>query len=103
MTLGMQNQNACQGDAQRLCNQFIPDRSKVASCLLFKNKRQLAPACRTVISGGSGKATSRKGAWKASRPAPSPPSLSRSAFGPGCHHDRPRPAAWPVLILASPE
>jgi hypothetical protein len=48
---GMQNQNACQGDAQRLCNEFIPDRNKVASCL-FKNKRQLSQACRTVISGG---------------------------------------------------
>jgi hypothetical protein len=58
--VGMQNQNACQGDAQRLCNEFIPDRSKVASCL-FKNKRQLSPACRTVIGGGSGKAASRKG------------------------------------------
>ena len=60
---GMQNQNACQGDAQRLCNEFIPDRSKVASCL-FKNKRQLSPACRTVIGGGSGKATSRKARGK---------------------------------------
>ena len=57
---GMQNQNACQGDAQRLCNEFIPDRSKVASCL-FKNKRQLSPACSSVISSGGGKATSRKG------------------------------------------
>jgi hypothetical protein len=61
--VGMQNQNACQGDAQRLCNEFIPDRSKVASCL-FKNKRQLSEACRTVISGGSGKATSRKARGK---------------------------------------
>ena len=35
-------QHACQGDAFRLCNQFIPDRGKVASCL-FKNKRSLTP------------------------------------------------------------
>src|SRR3954447_3040512 len=60
--VGMQNQNACQGDAQRLCNEFIPDRGKVASCL-FKNKRQLSPACRTVIGGGKEGATrkSRRG------------------------------------------
>jgi hypothetical protein len=57
--VGMQNQNACQGDAQRLCNEFIPDRNKVASCL-FRNKRQLSSACRTVIGGGKESAT-RKG------------------------------------------
>jgi len=56
---GMQAQNACQGDAQKLCNEFIPDRGKVASCL-FKNKRQLTPACREVIGGGKATA-SRKG------------------------------------------
>src|SRR4051812_11607176 len=48
---GMQNQNACQSDAYRFCQALIPDRAKVASCL-FKNKRQLSEACRTVISGG---------------------------------------------------
>ena len=55
--------NPCVGDAQRICNEFIPDRGKVASCL-FKNKRQLSPACRTVIGGGSDKATSRKARGK---------------------------------------
>ena len=53
-------QSPCVGDAQRLCNEFIPDRAKVASCL-FKNKSKLAPACRAELGGGSGKATSRKG------------------------------------------
>src|SRR5450755_3200084 len=71
--VGMQNQNACQGDAQRLCNEFIPDRSKVASCL-FKNKRQLSPACRTVISGGK-EGTTRK---------------TRRGKGHGRHHRRHR-------------
>ena len=32
-------QNPCVGDAQKLCNEFIPDRGKVASCL-FKNKAE---------------------------------------------------------------
>jgi hypothetical protein len=52
-------QSPCVGDAQRLCNEFIPDRAKVASCL-FKNKSKLAPACRAELGGG-GKATSGKG------------------------------------------
>ena len=45
--------NPCVGDAQKLCNEFIPDRAKVASCL-FKNKRNLTPACRAEIGGGGG-------------------------------------------------
>jgi hypothetical protein len=71
--VGMQNQNACQGDAQRLCNEFIPDRNKVASCL-FKNKRQLSQACRTVISGGKEGATRK----------------TRRGKGHGRHHRRHR-------------
>jgi len=55
-------QHACQGDAFRLCNEFIPDRGKVASCL-FRNKRQLSPDCR--VSMGVGKAKiSRKAKGK---------------------------------------
>lgn len=54
-------QNPCVGDAQKLCNEFIPDRGKVASCL-FKNKRNLTPACRAELGGGGKSAgKSRKG------------------------------------------
>ena len=53
------SQNPCVGDAQRLCSAEIPDRAKVASCL-FKNKRQLTPACRAEIGGGKS-TTTRKG------------------------------------------
>lgn len=49
-------QSPCAGDAQRLCNEFIPDRAKVASCL-FRNKKQLAPACRAELGGGKEGAT----------------------------------------------
>ena len=54
-------QHVCQGDAFRLCNQFIPDRAQVASCL-FKQKRNLTPACRAEMGGG--KSASRKGKGK---------------------------------------
>ena len=55
------SQNPCVGDAQRVCNEFIPDRAKVASCL-FKNKSKLTPACRAQLGGGEKKiGKARKG------------------------------------------
>jgi hypothetical protein len=61
-------QNPCASDAQRICNEFIPDRAKVASCL-FKNKRQVSAACRAELGGGSGKKVgkARKGKHHARR------------------------------------
>jgi hypothetical protein len=41
---------ACQNDAYRLCDRFIPDRGKVAACLR-KNKLRLSPDCRRMFSG----------------------------------------------------
>jgi hypothetical protein len=48
-------QQACQPDAFRLCNEAIPDRGKVAACLM-KNRRRLSPACHMVIYGETRKA-----------------------------------------------
>jgi hypothetical protein len=39
---------ACEPDVNRLCSQFIPDRSKIIICLNQK-VRQLNPACQSVI------------------------------------------------------
>ena len=39
---------ACEPDVNRLCSEFIPDRSKIIVCLNQK-VRQLNPACRGVI------------------------------------------------------
>jgi hypothetical protein len=44
-----QQQQACGGDAQRLCGEFIPDASKTGACLARK-RAQLSPACRAVFS-----------------------------------------------------
>lgn len=55
--------NPCVGDAQKLCNEFIPDRAKVASCL-FKKKRELTPACRAELGGGSEKKVGKKRSGK---------------------------------------
>lgn len=39
---------ACTSDAMRLCQQAIPDESRVASCL-HQNRRQLSPGCTIVF------------------------------------------------------
>jgi hypothetical protein len=48
--------DACTPDAMRLCQNAIPDASRVAICLV-QNKRQLSPACTVVFNrqrGASG-------------------------------------------------
>ena len=41
--------DACTPDAMRLCQNAIPDTSRVALCLV-QNKRQLSPACTVVFN-----------------------------------------------------
>ena len=41
--------DACTPDAMRLCQQAIPDETRVAQCLV-QNKRQLSPACTLVFN-----------------------------------------------------
>jgi len=43
-----EERQACEPDVNRLCSEFIPDRSKIIVCLNQK-VRQLNPACRNVI------------------------------------------------------
>jgi len=43
-----QDQSACINDAQTYCGQFIPDRLRVARCLMT-NRRHIAPACREAL------------------------------------------------------
>ena len=42
------DQQACMQDAQVICGQFIPDRERVAHCLI-NNKRRVSPACRAAL------------------------------------------------------
>src|ERR1017187_1243753 len=44
-----QDADACTPDAMRLCQNAIPDETRVAQCLA-QNKRQLSPACQIVFS-----------------------------------------------------
>ena len=45
---------ACEGDAQRLCGQYIPDVNRITACMSQK-RRYLSPRCRAVFSGGAKK------------------------------------------------
>jgi hypothetical protein len=40
--------SACVTDAVTVCGQFIPDRDRVAHCLLASQSR-ISPACRTAL------------------------------------------------------
>lgn len=39
---------ACQGDAQNLCSDYIPDEQQIAACL-YQKISKLTPACRTIF------------------------------------------------------
>jgi hypothetical protein len=43
-----QDQDACMVDAQTFCGQFIPDRERVAQCLMT-NRSRISPACRLAL------------------------------------------------------
>ena len=43
-----QDQQACMQDAQIVCGQFIPDRERVAHCLIAHRSR-VSPACRAAL------------------------------------------------------
>jgi hypothetical protein len=41
-------QQRCQGDAMRLCGEFIPDVDRITACMIAK-KSQLSEGCRAVF------------------------------------------------------
>jgi hypothetical protein len=43
-----QDQSACMMDAQTICGQFIPDRERVAHCLI-SNSSRVSSACRMAL------------------------------------------------------
>jgi hypothetical protein len=42
-------QMACMNDAMTVCGQFIPDRERVAGCLIA-NRSRISVACRTALA-----------------------------------------------------
>jgi hypothetical protein len=43
-----EQQQACSGDAMRLCGAFIPDVDRITVCMI-ENKSQLSPGCRVFF------------------------------------------------------
>jgi hypothetical protein len=39
---------ACENDAMRLCQQFVPDVDRIKSCMA-RNRRHLSPRCRAYF------------------------------------------------------
>jgi hypothetical protein len=52
-------EQACTPDVMRLCQEFIPDRPRIGACL-SKNRKQLSPACRSVMSSSKGQKKQRR-------------------------------------------
>ena len=57
---------ACTPDAMRLCQNAIPDASRVAQCLV-QNKQQLSPACTSVFNRPRGASVDRERSTKTQR------------------------------------
>jgi hypothetical protein len=44
-----EQRQACQPDAMRLCNEFVPDVDRITACMV-KNRIRLSPPCRAVFT-----------------------------------------------------
>ena len=60
-----EQEQACTGDAFRLCSSEIPDVGRVTACMVAK-KSQLSPPCRVAVQAGS---RAQRGRGQAGRPA----------------------------------
>ncbi|HEY6992282.1 MAG TPA: hypothetical protein VH397_01100 [Xanthobacteraceae bacterium] len=43
-----EQRTACEPDAMRLCNQYVPDIQRISACMAYY-RRYLSPACRRVF------------------------------------------------------
>lgn len=48
----IQQQQACMGDAMRLCSAYIPDRAKITGCMASQHD-QLSAQCRAVFDASA--------------------------------------------------
>jgi hypothetical protein len=56
---GQDAQTACTPDVFRLCQQFIPNRGPIVTCLI-RSRALLSPACRAVFGGPTRVASAKK-------------------------------------------
>jgi hypothetical protein len=58
-----EQQQACSGDAMRLCGAYIPDVDRITVCMI-ENKSQLSPGCRVYFRPDPEPEAARVGARK---------------------------------------
>ena len=58
--LAQDAESLCAGDVMRLCSQFIPDRGRIARCMM-KRRASLSPACRAAFSKPKASLRKRRG------------------------------------------
>jgi hypothetical protein len=69
-----EQEQACSGDAMRICGAFVPDVDRITVCMI-QNKSQLSPACRVFFREPEANAA----AGNAGRPMSITPENSRKA------------------------
>jgi hypothetical protein len=77
-----EQQQACSGDAFRLCSSDIPDVDRITACMI-RNKSQLSPGCRVFFRAGP----------EPGAAAPKSTSARKSAANPRKTKKHPKPAA----------
>ena len=70
-----EDQGACINDALTVCSQFIPDRERVASCLI-SNPNRISEACRTALTHFDPRAASPSKLTAVNQPVASPSKLT---------------------------
>ena len=68
-----EQQQMCQGDAMRLCGEFIPDVDRITACMIAK-KSQLSEGCRAVFGGESTQSAAASYGSRPSKPLSITPS-----------------------------
>jgi hypothetical protein len=79
-----EQQQACSGDAMRLCGAFVPDVDRITVCMI-QNKSQLSPGCRVFFRPDPEPVVARKRSAKpetAGKPAGGQPSKPKKAAKP---------------------
>jgi hypothetical protein len=72
-----EDQSACMNDAMMICSQFIPDRERVASCLI-SNSSRVSDACRVALTHFDQSRSPPAAAVAAERPAGAPVASAKS-------------------------
>jgi hypothetical protein len=88
-----EQQQACTGDAFRLCSSDIPDVDRITACMI-RNKSQLSPPCRAHFRAGP-----EPGEVAAARPA-GPPTVIRPAAPRKAVSTKPRKTKKPAKPAA---